>query len=429
MENNSKPRCVSSANIIETKTLKCGIKVVMEPIDYVQSAAFGVWVKAGSVNENEENSGVSHYIEHMLFKGTKNRTARQIAQDIDRIGGQINAFTGKEATCFYTKTLGTSLETGADVVIDMLMDPLFDEIELDKERQVICEEIKMVEDQPDELAHDTILELIFKNDPLGSAIIGTPKSLAGIDRDRILDYKNRQYSRDSVVISVAGNFDRDSILNFLEDKFDRLSKSKEAAVFHKTPYTGSFKSIEKDILQSHLCIGTRGLSLNEQGRYSLAIINNVLGGSMSSRLFQNIREEKGLAYSVYSLQSNFSYDGYFSIYAGIAHDKIEKTVDAIKDELNLIGSDGITEEELEMSKEQIKSSFIFGQESVASRMFMNGKNMILLNRVYSPLEVINEYDKVTMDDIREVENLICDISKYSGVLVSDKEYDLENLLR
>ena len=212
---------------VEIRTLKCGVRVAMEKISHVQSAAIGIWVKNGSVDETPEVAGISHFIEHMMFKGTQKRNARQIAEDVDKLGGQMNAFTSKEATCYYVKTINTHLMSGADVLLDMVSNSVFDAREMTKERKVIYEEIKMIEDQPDDLCHDKVTEMVFKGTPLGNSIIGNKTSLARITRNVILDYKNRAYTRDSIVVSVAGNFDEDETFKFLLYKFDKLSSSKE----------------------------------------------------------------------------------------------------------------------------------------------------------------------------------------------------------
>ncbi len=408
---------------IEIRKLNCGVRVVMEKIDYVQSASFGVWVRAGAVNENESNSGVSHFIEHMMFKGTESRNARQIAEDIDKIGGQINAFTGKEATCYYVKTIGENLHKGAEVVLDMLANSVFDTEEMTKEREVICEEIKMIEDQPDDLAHDTVTELIFRDTPLGKSIIGTPESLHGIDRSVLVEYKNAQYSRDAIVVSVAGNFDEDEFCAFLEDKFEKLAKAKEQTVYGAAKCDRAFKVITKDIQQSHICLAARTVPIDDDRVYAFQVLNNIMGGSMSSRLFQNIREEKGLAYSVYSLFSSFSTDGYYLIYAGVGHDKIKDALAGIAEELDILKAKGVTEEELAMSKEQLKSSFVFSQENVASRMFANGKNVVLLGKACTDEEILTGISSVSLADIDEVKRMICEPELYSGVAVTNKDFD------
>ncbi len=408
---------------IKVRKLDCGVRVVTEKIDYVQSASFGVWVRAGAVNETEKNAGVSHFIEHMAFKGTKKRNARQIAEDIDRIGGQINAFTGKEATCYYVKTIGTNLQKGAEVILDMLTDSVFDKKEMDKERKVICEEIKMIEDQPDDLAHDTVTEMLFKGSPLGKRIIGTPTSLKNISRNILVKYKEEQYTRDSIVVSIAGNFDEEEFYKFLEDKFDSMARAKQPQPCEVKEYRPGFKVMTKDIQQSHICLATKAVPLQDKRIYALQVLNNIMGGSMSSRLFQNIREEKGLAYSVYSLTSSFSTEGYYLIYAGVGHDKIKDALQGIEEELMSLKKEGVTQDELSMSKEQLKSGFIFGQENVASRMFVNGKNVVLLDKIYTPEEIISEIDKVSLEDIDRVKSLICDTKSYTGVAVTDRRFD------
>ena len=413
---------------IEIRKLDCGVRVVMETIPHVQSAAIGIWVKTGAVNETAKYAGVSHYIEHMMFKGTENRNAREIAADIDKIGGQMNAFTSKESTCYYVKVLKDNFEKGAEVLLDMLSNSLFDKIEMDKERQVICEEIKMIEDQPDDLAHDVVSEILFKGNPLGNSIIGTPSSLNRISRKVLTEYFDMQYTRDSIVVSVAGNINPDQVCAYLEDKFDKLRASKPVHENGYTPYEKKHKVIVKDIQQSHLCLATRAISLIDPRYYAFSVLNNVMGGSMSSRLFQNIREEKGLAYSVYSMLSCFSSDGYFNIYAGVSHDKIGAAIGGIREELEILGSQGITEEELSASREQLKSSYIFGQENVASRMFAIGKNLILLDRVFTPEEVLEGLNAVTMDDIEEVKKTLCDMSSYSAVAVTNKRINLKRMM-
>ncbi len=412
---------------IKVRKLDCGVRVVMEKIDYVQSASFGVWVRAGAVNETEKNAGVSHFIEHMMFKGTEKRNARQIAEDIDRIGGQINAFTGKEATCYYVKTIGSNLYKGAEVILDMLTESVFDKVEMGKERKVICEEIKMIEDQPDDLAHDTVTELLFKGSPLGKSIIGTPTSLKSISRNVLVKYKEEQYVRDSIVVSVAGNFDEEEFCDFIAGKFDSMAQSKQVPAYERKEYGRSFKVMVKDIQQSHICLATKALSLGDGRIYALQVLNNIMGGSMSSRLFQNIREEKGLAYSVYSLTSSFSTEGYYLIYAGVGHDKIKDALAGIREELAILEKEGVTRDELSMAKEQLKSSFIFSQENVASRMFANGKNVTLLDRTYSPEEIIAEIDRVSPEDIEEIKKLICAPELYTGVAVTNKRFDWRNV--
>ncbi len=415
--------------MINIHKLKTNARLVTEYLPYVQSVALGIWVKAGAVNETGLNAGISHYVEHMMFKGTSKRSAKQIASDIDKIGGQINAFTGKEATCYYVKTITENFEQAADVLIDMLTDSLLDPKEMDKERQVICEEIKMTLDTPDDLAHETVTEMVFAGRNIGNSIIGTPETLATIDQKVMRDYINSEYVTEDIVISISGNFDEQKVLKYFDNKFESLGRSKTEPEYKNAIYKPSYKSIVKDIEQSHMCICTDGIKMEDDRYFALAILNNIMGGSMSSRLFQNLRDEKGLAYSVYSMAPSYSKDGYFNIYAGVSHDKITETVEGIRFELEELAKNGITEEELASSREQLKASYIFGQENITGRMFKNGKNLLLLGKLYTADEIIDEFNKVTMNDIKEAEKLICDFDNYSAVIVSNKELDVDAIMK
>lgn len=415
--------------MVTIKKLNCGTTVIMEKSERVQSAALGIWVRAGASDEWDEVSGVSHFIEHMMFKGTKNRTAKQIAEDVDKIGGVFNAFTGKEATCYYIKTLSSNICKGAEILLDMLTGSKFDQEEMDRERQVICEEIKMVKDTPDDDVYDTISELVAGGNPLGRSILGTPESLAGIDRSRLVDYRDQMYARDSIVVAVAGNFDEEAIEAIFEDRLTSLRDKKPKKEIQLKPYQQSFNVKVRDIEQTHICLATPGIALDDPRYYAFVLLNSIFGGSMSSRLFQNIREQKGLAYSVCSMNLFSSYWGFFSIYAGVSPEKAEEALDAIHYELDTLRESGVTEEELAMAKEQMKSSYIFGLESVNSRMFSIGKNKLLLDRVYTEEEVLSSFDRVTREDIREVAEMIGDYSSYCGAAVTGKDFDLERIVK
>lgn len=415
--------------MVITKKLESGIRLVLEEIPHVQSVSIGIWVKTGAVDETARHAGISHFIEHMMFKGTKKRSARAIAEDIDKIGGQINAFTGKEATCYYVKAIYSNYKQAADVLVDMLSESLLDREEMNKERQVICEEIKMTQDTPDDLAHDTVSSLIFKGTPLGNSIIGTPTSLKRITRNVMSEYLYNEYTRDSIVISAAGKFDPEDVCAYFSDKFLSLKAEKAPKEDAAAAYTPACRTIVKEIEQSHICLAAKGISQRDDRYYSFAVLNNVMGGSMSSRLFQHIREQKGLAYSVYSMAGYFSRDGYYNIYAGVSHDKIKEAILGIREELWNLAEHGITEEELNSSREQLKAAYIFGQENAAGRMFKNGKNTLLGNPILTAEEVIAGFDSVKMEDIEAVKSLICDFEKYSAVCVTGKKTDLNRIMR
>ena len=414
--------------MIKVKNLKCGIRMVLEEIPYVQSVSLGIWVRAGARDESRELSGVSHFIEHMMFKGTEKRTAKEIAEDTDRIAGQMNAFTGKEATCYYIKTLSSNAESAAEILSDMFMHSKFDKKEMAREKKVIYEEMKMVNDSPEDVAHDTICELVFKNNPLAKSILGTQSSLRGISRDMLKKYIEDEYTKDSVVVAVSGNFDEDAVCAVFEKELGGLKDKKLLKAYEEAPYKPSYKVIVKDIEQSHICLGTRGVKIDDDLYYALSLLSNIFGGTMSSRLFQNIREQKGLAYSVYSHMSSFSDMGYFNIYAGVAHNKIEAALLGIKGEISSLKNNFVTEDELSMAKEQLKGNYIFGQENINSRMFSAGKNMLILGRTFTMEEVIEEIDSVTMDEIRAAAEIISDISNYSAVIVTNEKINLKRIM-
>ena len=415
--------------MIKVRKLNCGTNIIMEKTDYVQSAALGIWVRAGAADEKEEFSGASHYIEHMMFKGTEKRTAKEIAADVDKIGGVFNAFTGKEATCYYIKTLSSNIYKGAEILLDMLTASRFAPEEMDKERQVICEEIKMVKDTPDDELYHTISELVSSGNPLGRSILGTPESLARLDRDKLKSYMDVKYARDSIVVAVVGNFDEERIVEMFEDKLTAFREKKVTEKEEIRPYKQSFSVKVKDIEQTHICLAVPSVSLADDKYYAFVLMNSILGGSMSSRLFQNIREERGLAYSVYSMNSFASNWGFFCIYAGVAHDKAEEAMAAVEHELELLRKEGVTQEELQMAKEQVKSSYIFGLENVNSRMFSIGKNKLLLDKVYSDEEVLSGFDKVTREDILDAAGMIGDYRSYCGAAVTGKDIDLERIVK
>jgi len=309
--------------------------------------------------------------------------------------------------------------------MDMFFNSLFDKNELEKEKFVVYEEMKMYEDSPEDDIHDIICELVFKGIPLSHSIIGTTSSLSKITPKTIRDYIKNEYTQDSIVISVAGKFEEAEIIGLIEEKLSKLELSKEKKVYEDVPHVQSYKVKVKDIEQTHICFGTRSVKLDDERYFPFAVLNNILGGSMGARLFQSIREEKGLAYSVYSSNSSFVDTGLFNIYAGVAHDKVREAVEAIKDELVKLKKDGITEEELTTAKEQIKGGYIFSQESVNGRMFSNGRNMALIGKVYKPEMVIESINKVTMDRVNEVADMINDINNYSGVLITDKKVNFK----
>lgn len=412
----------------KTINLKCGLTLVTEKNESIRSAALGIWVKSGSVYEKNRNNGVSHFIEHMMFKGTKNRTARQIAEDMDKIGASSNALTGKEATCYYIKTLTSNIYEGAEILIDMILNSKFLSKEMNKERKVILEEIKMVKDSPDDDVYDTISELIHKGNPLGRSILGSPESLAGIDKSALTEYYKERYTAENIVVAVAGNFDEDRIIGLFEERMSSLEPKSPKRKKIIKPYEQGFDVKVRDIEQTHICLATPTISYDDDLYYAFVLMNSIFGGSMSSRLFQNIREQQGLAYSVCSMNGFSSFAGFFNIYAGIAHENVAKTICSIRHELVELAEHGVTDKELAMAKEQVTSSYIFSLENTTTMMFSLGRNQILLNRLFSVDENIELFNNVTRKDILKSAEMICDLSKYCGAVVTGKGLDIEELI-
>ncbi|SHJ29668.1 M16 family metallopeptidase [Lutispora thermophila] len=401
--------------------LENGVRIVAEEIKYVNSVSIGIWVKVGSRNENNHNNGMSHFIEHMLFKGTKNRTAKEIAGSIDKIGGQLNAFTAKECTCFYAKVLDSHFDIALDILTDMFFNSSFSESEMEKEKGVVLEEIGMYEDSPEDLVHDIFTQSVWKGNSLGMPILGTEKTLKAIRRQDIIDYMGANYTPENIVVSVVGNFNKEHVLKEIEKAFSNYKTSKKNEVVTAKPtFTPSYNHKEKNTEQAHLCIGFNGLELGNEYTYSLLVLNNIFGGAMSSRLFQKIREDKGLAYSVFSYPSSYTDCGILSIYAGMKPNQLDYVIELIIEEIKDIKENGISENELYDSKEQIKGSYILGLESTSGRMNSIGKSELLLNKIYSPKEIIELIDKVTMDDINNVIDLVFNTDEMSAAVIGPK---------
>ncbi len=398
--------------------LSNGIRLVSEHIPYVRSVAAGVWVATGSRRENGNNNGISHFIEHMLFKGTDNRTARDIAQCIESIGGQLNAFTGKECTCFYTKTLDEDIEAALDVLSDILRYSRISEEDIATEKRVVSEEISMYEDTPDDIIHDILCNIMWKNDSLGFPIIGSMESLDSITRQTVTDYMSRFYCPSNTVIAVAGNFSMEKLLELCEKYFGswdcRYDKIED---YPLTQYSSGFFFKEKDIEQMHLCIGFKGIEQGSDDLYSLMAVNNIFGGTMSSRLFQSIREKNGLAYSVYSFPSSYKHAGSLTIYAATNPGQTQKVLQLVSEEIRGFLAEGFSSDDLEKAKSQLKGNFILGLESTGSRMNSIGKSELLLERIYTPDQVLGKIDAIDMDTAKRIAESILNTDKYALAVV------------
>ncbi len=399
--------------MIKKYTLDNGIRILMEKIDYVKSASIGIWVNIGSNNETEETNGLSHFIEHMLFKGTKNRKAIEIAEDMDNLGGQLNAFTSKECTCFYVKVLDENIKEAVDILSDMFFNSLFQQEEIDKEISVVIEEIKMYEDSPEDIVHDKLTEVVFNNSPMAYNILGTEENLRTFTTEKVLNYMKEKYSPHNTVIAIAGNFDEEAFVNLANEKFRHWQNSHIAHVDKEAEYVRKVVGINKDLEQLHMCIGNRTMGRHDKNYYPLLVLNNIFGGTMSSRIFQEVREKKGLVYSIYSFVSNYSNTGIFSIYAGMSYNCAEDALRTILKEMVSMKKGNITLKEFNRSKQQIKGNYILGLESTSSRMSAIGRRELLYNEIQYPEEVIEKINNVKLEDVLEVANELFDINNLS----------------
>ncbi|MFD0049358.1 M16 family metallopeptidase [Actinomycetes bacterium NPDC127524] len=405
--------------MIKKYTCQNGVRVVLENIPTVRSVAIGIWIKTGSRNETPELNGISHFLEHMTFKGTTKRTAREIAESFDSIGGQVNAFTSKEYTCYYAKVLDTHASFALEILSDMFFNSIFDEEELKKEKSVVYEEIKMYEDTPDDIVHDLLSQAIYENHPLGYPILGTESTLETFTAETLNAYVHDMYTPDKVVVSIAGNVN-ESLVKEAEGYFGSYEGGKSRPELVKPSFHQNKLVRKKETEQAHLCLGFEGLKIGHSDTYSLIVLNNILGGSMSSRLFQEVREMRGLAYSIYSYHSGYQDSGMVTIYGGTGANQLDNLYETIQETLETLKSEGITQKELNNSKEQLKGSLMLSLESTNSRMSRNGKNELLLERHRSLDDIIDMIDEVTEDSVNTLgRKLFTD--HYSISLVSPLE--------
>lgn len=414
--------------------LNNGIRVVMEEIPYVNSVSIGVLVNNGSIKEKDDLNGISHFIEHMLFKGTSNRSAKELAESIDDVGGQINAFTGTEYTCFYVRVLDKHLPIAIDVLSDMLNNSTFDEKDIEKEKGVIIEEINMYLDSPEDIVYDILSETMFENTSLALPILGTYETVSNLDRDTIMNYYKRHYTTENIVISIVGNFQYRETIAMLNECFYKTSPIEMGlndGMIEDIPEISQNIGYKlKDTEQLNLCVGMEGVKRGSDDIYPLLVMNNTFGGSMSSRLFQRLREEMGLVYSVYSHPTSFENIGAFTVYAGLSVNQILNVAKLVNEDIEDLKDNLITDYELFRSKEQLKGNYILGMESTSNRMFEIGKSELLLNKVLSPEDILNKIDKVQMVDIERVVTKIFNRDKYNIAYVgklSDPEKINNNL--
>jgi predicted Zn-dependent peptidase len=387
-------------------TLDNGITVVTESMPHVRSVSLGVWVNVGSRHEDPALKGISHFIEHMLFKGTKKRSAKDIAIEIDSIGGEMNAFTSKESTTYYIKALDRHLPLAVDILSDIFFNSVYDPKEVERERKVIIEEIKMVDDTPDDLVHELYFKTVWKDHPLGIPVLGSKRSINSITREMLMGYMSSHYLPASIVISAAGHLNMDELLDLLNTSFGSRKRRGKTDGIAIPKFRSAVNVMEQKLEQAHLCMGYEGLPYASGDRYGIYVLNSILGSSMSSRLFQEVREKRGLAYSVFSYLTQLRDAGLFTIYAAVSPSKAVTLLKVINREIRKLIRNGIDDDELVKVKEQMKGNIVLGLENTNNRMSQLAKHEIYLGRYLNLDEILDDIDRV---DMEQVQRLIKDI--------------------
>lgn len=397
----------------QKEVLPNGVRILTQQVPHVRSIALGIWVDVGSRDESDSSAGISHYIEHMLFKGTETRTAKQLAEELDAVGGQLNAFTTKEYTCYYAKVLDEHFDLAADILTDMIFHSKIDKQDVEREKNVILEEIKMYEDAPDELVHDMFSKTIWSGHPLGRPIIGTTETVSSFTFEDLRGFMKNHYTPNRLVISVAGNITHQQVVQKLGPIFEELSGDEISRKLLRPNHASQVNCRSKETEQVHMVIGTPGYSLDDDSVYIAQVVNTILGGGLSSRLFQEIREQRGLVYSVYSYHSSYYDTGIFGVYAGLSKQNIGQAMELIFKELNDIKKNGVSAIELQRAKDQLKGNLLLSLESVNTHMSRLGKSELYLKKVYKPEEIVEKLNKVTMEDILRVAAEIFNPEKFS----------------
>jgi predicted Zn-dependent peptidase len=398
-------------------TLDSGVTVVTEHMPQVRSVSAGFWFDVGSRDEPGELAGASHFLEHLLFKGTPSRSAKDIAEAFDAVGGDVNAFTSKEYTCYYCRVLDQNLAMAFDVLTDMVTNSLIERGEFESERKVILEEIAMHEDAPDELVHDLFNRSIWSEHPLGRPVLGFNETIAGVERDQVAGYWTERYQPTNLVVAAAGNVDHDRLVERVgeigfKDAGRRTLRSGDAP----TPNLG-VNVHKRPTEQAHIVVGMPGLHRGHEDRHALALLDTVLGGGMSSRLFQEIREKRGLAYSVFSYRSLFAETGTFAVYVGTTPQNADKVIDIVREQIGTVLSDGISEAELQRAKGHLTGSLVLSAEDPGSRMTRLGKGQITTGEILSVDELIQKVEAVNMEDLRRVAEVVGGSGRFQVTVV------------
>ena len=410
--------------MIEKITLDNGVRIVFERIPYVRSASVGIWIGTGSRFEKPKENGASHFIEHMLFKGTASRSAAELASLTDMIGGQMNAFTSKDHTCFYCRALDSHLPLVMDILCDMFFNSKFDEDDVVSERRVIIEEMNMYDDTPEDLVMERLSAAIYKGNALARPILGSEKGLEKFTGSFLKSYMEENYCPQDIVISLCGSF-ADSDVEYLRSRF-ALMRPGVPRKLTPAEYVPSVTCRRRATEQNNIVIAFPGIRIGDPDKYKVQMLNSILGSNPSSRLFQSVREERGLCYSVYSFLSSFEDTGIFGVFTATGRDTEREALELIKSEIHRIRDEGVSQEELDRCREQIKANLLMGLESTGARMNNMGRSTLLYDRVPDPDEIIERYDAVTTEDVRTEAEKILDFGRASvsavGRVMKTEEY-------
>lgn len=403
--------------------LSNGIRVVTEEIPYVRSVSLGLWVAAGSRCETASEQGVSHFIEHMLFKGTERRSARSIAEEFDSVGGQVNAFTSREYTCYYAKVLDTHLDLSLEILADMFLNSKITAEDVEKEKGVVLEEVKLYEDTPEELVNDLSAQAVFGDHPLGTNVLGTVDTVPLFSPESIREYMSRWYVPSELVVAAAGNLSHDELVAAAEAALGGSLGADPRSPVPSKSRAPVMLTRQKDIEQVHLCLCGPGAPRNHHDKMPLLVLETVLGGGMSSRLFQELREERGLVYSAYSYHTSFQDTGVLSICAAMSPDNVQAVCQVVQDELRILRDGGVTEVELQRAKEQLKGNLVLGLESTSNRQSRLGKMELFYDRLYSAEEVLVHIQEITKDQVDAVCRRSLAEDTLSGAIVGPQSED------
>ncbi|MBV8066545.1 MAG: insulinase family protein [Candidatus Eremiobacteraeota bacterium] len=383
-------------------TLSNGLRVITERMPSVRSATVGIWADVGSAVERPHQRGISHLIEHMLFKGTHRRSARQIAETMDGVGGNLNAFTDKETTCYYAKVIDRHVPLALDVLADMFLHAAFEPQELAKEHKVILEEIKMYDDSPDDLIHDVFLQTMWRGSNLGDPTIGFAETVVRVTPEDLRAHMRAHYSPNCVIVAAAGNVDHSLFVETVAEQFAGFEGNCAFPQPESPTLTPATNVRYKDSEQAYIVLGTRGVDVRDERRYAASLLDTVLGGGMSSRLFQEIREQRGLVYSVYSFQASYRAAGLFGVYAGTSPENVQACIDVIVEQFARVRNEPIGDEELDLAKEHVKGNLTLSLESTSSRMIRLGRNELALGREVTTEEIESRIDSVTPEQVQAV---------------------------